>query len=156
MTDTEIQSLFSNLTLPAVKLTKLEQDLAAKVDTLDFKNPTIKNITQVIYLNAKTRRPAEAQSAFDYMMQVGVKPDLVAYNNLMAAYASCGNLGRTQELFDELKGAGMEPDMVTYSILINSAVFKDIDLAFMYYEEYRKLGKPNQIILATLIKGSGN
>ena len=149
----EIPSLFTNLSLPPVKLTRLESELETKMLNLDLKSCKLPDITRVIYLNAKTKRPKEAQMAFDYINELGLKPDLVAFNNLMAAYASGGNLERVQELMAELREKGLEPDMVTYSILINASVYKDVDLAFQYYQEYRKLGKPNQIILGTLIKG---
>jgi pentatricopeptide repeat protein len=117
--------------------------------------PTLETVTELIHLNAKTKRVAEAQQAFDSLAELGLVPDLVAYNHLMHAYAAVDNLAKVKDIFGLISANQLRPDLVSYSTLINSLVEKkEIDEAFVVYEEMKSKGiKPNQIVFCTLIKG---
>ena len=117
-------------------------------------SPTLINITEIIHVNAKTKRPVEAQLAFDSLKKLNIKPDLVAYNHLMDAYASSKNYDAAIKVFEDIKKAGLDYDLVSYSTLIKVCVAnEDVDAAYKLYIDMknRKI-YPNQIIFTQLIQ----
>jgi pentatricopeptide repeat protein len=117
--------------------------------------PSLEKISQVIHVNAKTNRPAEAQKAFDSIVLLGLKPDVIAYNHLMAAYAKVARPNDVVDIMNTMKKNGIAPDMISYSTLISAHVKnEDLNSAFDVYEQMKKDGqRPNQIVYSTLIKG---
>ncbi|KAI8921279.1 hypothetical protein DFJ77DRAFT_506912 [Powellomyces hirtus] len=120
-----------------------------------WRAPSVADFTQIVHVNALTRRPEEAQAAFDLIEKSGQKPDLIAYNHLMDAYSRVNNLEEVSKLFKHLETVGLEPDMVTYGIIIHACVRrKDLAAAFRLYEHMSKKGiQPSQPIFTSLIKG---
>ncbi|KAJ3345904.1 hypothetical protein HDU91_007191, partial [Kappamyces sp. JEL0680] len=132
---------------------KVSQTNAELVETLA--KPTLQNITELIFVNSKTRRPAEAQKAFDAIKTLGLVPDLVAFNNLLDAYATSNDMDESMRVFQSIKAAGLQPDIVTYSTLIKVCVSQnDVDAAFKLYSEMKaKNLYPNVIVFTMLIQG---
>jgi pentatricopeptide repeat protein len=133
--------------------------------------PSIPEISNVIHLNALAQRPVEAQKAFDLLQNLGLKPDLIAYNHLMDAYSRAKNVEKVEQIFNDLKNGpsasppqkgeaskdSLQPDMVTYSTLIKTLVnANQTRKAFSVYDEMTKVKKipANRIIFTTLIKGA--
>lgn len=85
-----------------------------------LKTPTLHNLTELIHVNSITKRVTEAQKAFDHILELGLVPDLVAYNHLMNAYASVNDLENTKKIMNEIKNNSnfSGPDIVSYSTLI--------------------------------------
>lgn len=127
-----------------MRLNRLENNLA---------QPTLYNLTELIHVNALSKRVTEAQIAFDHITELGIAPDLVAYNHLMNAYASKNDLDATLRIMAEIQEL-FTPDLVTYSTLIKCQVnVNHVEDAFKTMQTMRTNGfKPNQIILSSLIK----
>eukprot|EP00927_Polykrikos_kofoidii_P030424 TRINITY_DN2615_c0_g1_i8.p1 TRINITY_DN2615_c0_g1~~TRINITY_DN2615_c0_g1_i8.p1 ORF type:complete len:663 (-),score=90.26 TRINITY_DN2615_c0_g1_i8:76-2064(-) len=54
----------------------------------------------------------------DAMLKLGLKPDEVIYNNLLAGCASQANVGLARELYKNMTSADIRPSNATFSILI--------------------------------------
>jgi pentatricopeptide repeat protein len=136
---------------------QMEQSLTKRSAELSqsLARPTLEAVTELIHLNAKTKRIAEAQQAFDSISLLGLTPDLVAYNHLMHAYAATSNHEKVKELFEIIIQKELRPDLVSFSTFINSLIERKlVDEAFEVYEQMKSKGiKPNQIVFCTLIKG---
>ncbi|KAJ3045706.1 hypothetical protein HDV00_007832 [Rhizophlyctis rosea] len=117
--------------------------------------PRMDLFTQLIQVNALTHRPAEAHAAFQLIEAKGLKPDEVAYNNLMDAYARVSDLEKTLEVFKQMRRAGIQPDVVTYGVLIKVLVKrKDMNSAFKLYTQMKQRGiLLTQPIYSMLIHG---
>jgi pentatricopeptide repeat protein len=84
--------------------------------SLEF--PTLINLTELIQVNSISGRPVEAQLAFDHIIEIGLIPDVVAYNNLLNAYAAGHNIEQMDRVLGEMRKSSLEFDIVTFSILI--------------------------------------
>ena len=86
---------------------------------------------QPFLANADTRVPAALEpvfAVFSEMRASGISPDLAAFNVLIDACASVGDLARAEGAFGELCAAGIKPDVITYTCLIKAcAVSEDLD-----------------------------
>nr|KAJ3418038.1 hypothetical protein HK105_000449 [Polyrhizophydium stewartii] len=113
-------------------------------------------LTELIRVNALAQRPKEALEAFTHIGQLGFKPDSVAYNSLIDAYANVSDIDAAVEVFQKMQSAGVTPDMVSFSTLIKACVkTNDFNGAIKLYTRMKQLGlRPNQIVFTTLIKGA--
>ncbi|KAI8896912.1 hypothetical protein BC833DRAFT_658972 [Globomyces pollinis-pini] len=116
--------------------------------------PSLETLSELIHINAITNRPVQAQEAFDAIEKFSLKPDLVAFNHLLNAYASVKDMDKCIEIFKLIKERD-GPDLVSYSTLIKVCIENnDLDSAFKLYEDMKiQKMSPNQIILSMLIKG---
>jgi pentatricopeptide repeat protein len=86
--------------------------------TKSLESPTLINLTELVQVNALSKRPKEAQLAFDHIIQIGLIPDNVAYNNLLNAYASVHDIEQMDRVIGEMRSNSIDFDIVTFSILI--------------------------------------
>ncbi|KAH6564723.1 hypothetical protein BASA60_010167 [Batrachochytrium salamandrivorans] len=138
----------------SLKRTGQRDVLEKKLSLLD-KTPTLNQITELIHVNSITKRPKEALAAFNHIGELGLTPDVVAYNHLLDAYSRVGDLDAAVAVFSQMQASDTPPDLVSYSTLINTCVEKrNINAAFKLYQDMKKQGlHPNQIVFTTLIKG---
>ncbi|KAI8925047.1 hypothetical protein BC831DRAFT_550918 [Entophlyctis helioformis] len=136
-------------------LDRRRADLAAQLAAPGAASPTLEQLSQLIHINALVGRPSEALEAFNHIPSVGLKPDAVAFNHLMDAYARSANLEAAVAVFAQLQAAGIPPDLVSYSTLIKACVAaNDLNAAFKLYRDMKDQGlQPNHIVFTTLIKG---
>ena len=94
-------------------------------DSFSSSFPSLASISKIIHLNALARRPRQAQEAFDLLLSSDkYAPNLLAYQHLLDAYASVGDLVKALEVFKDLKSRHhLVPDEVTFGILISIYVF---------------------------------
>jgi pentatricopeptide repeat protein len=98
--------------------------------SVSLAKPTMANLTELIHVNSLCSRTAEAQLAFDHILELGIKPDLVAHNHLLNAYATVKDFESTERVYNEICEK-FTPDLVTYSTWIKLLVgVNRIDDAF--------------------------
>ncbi|TPX65069.1 hypothetical protein SpCBS45565_g05467 [Spizellomyces sp. 'palustris'] len=123
--------------------------------SLKRRNVSLVNVTEVIHVNALSKRPKEAQMAFDMIEENGMKPDLIALNHLMDAYARSDCHEQVLAVFQTLDAYGLKPDAITYGILVHSCVkHGDLRAGFKLYDHMKAAGiQPTQPVFTSLIKG---
>ena len=78
-------------------------------------------------------------TVFTEMRAAGVAPDLAAFNALINACASVGDVSRAEGAFGELCAAGLSPDTISYTSLIKAcAVAGDAARADRVYHEMQQ------------------
>ncbi|KAI8910842.1 hypothetical protein EDD86DRAFT_127079 [Gorgonomyces haynaldii] len=132
------------------------QDLALRNQKLQplLEKPSLHTLTELIHVNAITKRSHEAQQAFDKIIEHGLQPDTVAYNHLMNAYAQESNLQKALEIFQQLQQES-KADLVSYATLIKACVKNgELDAGFKLMQDMKsKQIQPNLIIFTNLIHG---
>jgi pentatricopeptide repeat protein len=148
------QNYINNLQLTFSDIS-LKKYLDLNHKSIDSPEINLPKLTQLIHVNAKTSRPKQAQQAFDSIEQLGMSPDLVAYNHLASAYSRIGDPSKVLQIIEKIKSKHLEPDLITYSILISAFIkTQNLNAAFEVYNKLKSKGlKPNQIVYSTLIKG---
>ncbi|KNC99719.1 pentatricopeptide repeat domain-containing protein [Spizellomyces punctatus DAOM BR117] len=123
--------------------------------SLKRRNVSLVNITEVIHVNALSKRPREAQMAFDMIEENGMKPDLIAFNHLMDAYARADCHEQALAVFQTLDAYDLKPDAITYGILVHSCIkHGDLRAGFKLYDRMKAAGiQPTQPVFTSLIKG---
>lgn len=121
---------------------------------VSLERPTLRNITELIHVNALSGRAKEAQLAFDQIAELGMSPDLVSWNHLLNAYVKAKLFEDAVKVFEKLQ-VSHKPDLVTYSTLVSGCIRDNqLDRAFEYVTTLREAGLyPNLIIFTTLISG---
>lgn len=66
----------------------------------------------------EARRPAAARRAVEDMRAAGLRPDVVIFTALMAAYAAAGDVGRARGVLGEMRAEGVAPNVRTYTVLM--------------------------------------
>ncbi|CAJ1972450.1 unnamed protein product [Sphenostylis stenocarpa] len=80
---------------------------------------SVEACTLLIEANALTGDPYQARSHFDYMINVGNKPDDRCTASMIAAYEKKNYLDDALELLLKLESDGFEPGVATYSVLVD-------------------------------------
>ncbi|KAK4795276.1 hypothetical protein SAY86_013270 [Trapa natans] len=60
----------------------------------------------------------EAESFFDEMKDMGVKPDIVSYNSLIDVYCKSRDMDRVYKILKKMKEEDIIPDVITYTSMI--------------------------------------
>ncbi|KAJ3282433.1 hypothetical protein HK104_010892 [Borealophlyctis nickersoniae] len=117
--------------------------------------PSLADITKVIQINSLMNRPEQAQMAFDQIRANGYEPDVIAYTNLIDAYARANDAKAAVEVFRSLQEANLQANEITYGAVIKSCVAAgELKAAMKLYEDMKKRGLPvPQPIFTTLIQG---
>ncbi|KAJ3408491.1 hypothetical protein HDV05_004968 [Chytridiales sp. JEL 0842] len=132
------------------------QKLREEADSYDVKtNPTLSDISRVIEVNALLKRPKQAQEAFNILIESGYKPDNIAINHLINAYASVGDAENATKSFKLLHQYELSPTVANYGTLIKACVnANQLRPAYKVYEAMKSKGVQAGIeIFTTLIKG---
>lgn len=110
---------------------------------------TVQDFESLIYANAITKRPKEAEKAFDLMQKYNVSPSTRAVNHLIDAYANVNDLSQAISAFKRLREYNLKPDIYTYSSIIKAFVAsKRIDDALVIFERMKNSPIiPSQVII---------
>lgn len=83
----------------------------------------------------------EAESFFDEMKDMGVKPDIVSYNSLIDVYCKGREMDKAYKIFEKMKEEDIMPDVITYTSLIGGlGLIGQPDKARDILEEMKEYG----------------
>ncbi|KAJ3195496.1 hypothetical protein HK101_011932 [Irineochytrium annulatum] len=113
------------------------------------------SVSKIIGLNSAMKRPVEAQKAFDLIAENGLQADVKAYNNLMSAHASVGDVRSVSHVFKKMCESGLKPDAKSYGALVKTCASRgQVRAAFRIYEAMKRNGvTPDAKVFTSLING---
>jgi len=92
----------------------LYQKMRADQNTL----PDLITFSILIKANCDNDKLEEALKLLEDMIELGLRPDEVVFNNLIAGCARLGNVMLGKQLYDNMVKSGVRPSNATFSILI--------------------------------------
>ncbi|KAJ2786937.1 hypothetical protein GGI15_001098, partial [Coemansia interrupta] len=114
---------------------------------------SVKEFNHVIFANTIAGRLDEAVSAYELLLESGVKPNQTTFANLTTAYAKAGDLETAITMFKKLEDHNLEPTLYSYGTLIKAYTeFDRVDDAFRVYEAMKTRSMwPNLPVYNSLI-----
>ncbi|CEG74377.1 hypothetical protein RMATCC62417_09607 [Rhizopus microsporus] len=133
----------------------VDTKLTSTEEKSSMQDYTVQDFESLIYANAITKRPKEAEKAFDLMQKYNILPSTRAVNHLIDAYANVNDLPQAISAFKRLRKYNLKPDIYTYSSIIKAFVAsKRIDDALVIFERMKNSSIiPSQPIFANIISG---
>ncbi|KAL5203187.1 hypothetical protein ABZP36_014139 [Zizania latifolia] len=151
--DHDHPSLFLSL---LESLTKTGHVAAAEqlIEELQPRLPlTLRHYTALLYWWCRQGKLDEAKHVLTRMKAVGVAPDVVVFNTLLAGFIADGRFEDAFELTREMEQHGCPPNAVSYTILMQGlGVRGRVDEAMRVFVEMRGKGCfPDAVTYATLV-----
>ncbi|WVZ77658.1 hypothetical protein U9M48_025501, partial [Paspalum notatum var. saurae] len=95
------------------------------------------------------------RTAYQEMLDAGVKPDVGAYGMLIRALCESGKCDEALEVFHEMEASGCMPNPRVYGMLINTLHWEDrLDEALKYAELYKESGLPMAAYACNAVVGA--
>ena len=101
---------------------------------------------KLIDFASKNKLITFAEYIFTLMINCQISPTIVTFNTLIDSYFKMNYYKHAWDLFEQLKVSEVKPDNFTYTTMINgikSMKKPDIEKAFILFDEYKKLNKPD-------------